>query len=93
MKVVPVQFFGGPFDGLAQGWNIQKDLPDELRMSLELATIREGMRLEITSPSASGALLPHERAPDEVLYRKRDEGIYYYDPIGEDFEMVPLGSA
>lgn len=91
--ITKVRFIGGPFDGLAQGWNVTRALPDTLRMSLELAIARGGMRLEVASPSASGALLDQELATDEVIYRERDEGVYYYDPIADDFEVIPLGAA
>ncbi len=91
--ILPVRFIGGPFDGLAQGWRVENPLPDTLRMSIELATSRGGMRLEVADPSASGALLPQEKATDEALYRERATGIYYHDPIAEDFEVIPIGSA
>lgn len=91
--ITKVRFIGGPFDGLSQGWNVTRRLPDVLRMSLELATTRGGMRMEITSPSACGALLDGELATDEVRYRERDEGVYYFEPLADDFEVIPIGSA
>jgi len=91
--IVPVRFIGGPFDGLIQGWRIENPLPDTLRMSPELATARGGMRLEVTDPSGSGALLPQEQANDEAVYRERQPGVYYHDPIADDFEVIPIGTA
>lgn len=91
--IVPVCFIGGPFDGLAQGWRIENPLPDKLRMSIELATSRGGIRMDVTSPSGSGALLPKEKAPDEVVYSRRDqEGTYYYAPLADDFKVIPVGT-
>lgn len=91
--IVPVRFIGGPFDGLAQGWKVENELPDKIRMSIELATSRGGMRLEVTDPSGSGALLPHEQATDESLYRARGVGLYYHDPIADDFEVILAGAS
>ena len=86
--IVKVRFIGGPFDGLTQGWNVKRKLPDMLRMSLELANTRGGMRLEVTSPSACGALLSHERAKDEIRYFAKEEGVYYFEPMAQDFQTA-----
>ena len=91
--IVPVRLIGGPFDGFAQNWETTRKLPEKLRMSLELATDRGGMRMEVSSPSACGALLSHERAADEVVYCQHDEGLYYYERLSDDFKGIPLGSA
>lgn len=90
--IVNVRFIGGPFDGLDQGWSVQRKLPQKLRMSHELGQSRGGIRMSVTSPSASGALLASEKAPDETLYRQRQVGIYYHDPIAEDFEVILAGT-
>jgi hypothetical protein len=62
-------------------------------MSIELAQSRGGMRMEITTPTSCGVLSLGEAAPDEVLYRQRDEGLYYFNPLADDFEVVPIGSS
>jgi len=62
-------------------------------MSYRLADARGGVRMEVTDPSACGALLSHERESDEVVYRQRELGEYYFDPISDDFEVMAIGSA
>lgn len=84
--VVSVRFLGGPMDGLAQGWNIEDALPERIRISSELAHSRGGIRMEITTPSASGVLNTGELATDAVSYIQRQPGSYYYEPVQIDFE-------
>lgn len=84
--VVSVRFLGGPMDGLAQGWSIEDQLPERIRISSELAHSRGGIRMEITTPSASGVLNTGELAIDEVSYIQRKPGSYFYEPIEIDFE-------
>lgn len=82
-NVVEVHFFGGPFDGLVQGWNVERTLPKKLRMSINLAHSRGGIRMDVTGPSACGALLAHESAHDEVVYRQQEPGFYYFEKLGK----------
>lgn len=72
-----VRFLGGPYDGLAQGWNVDDGLPDEVRISPKLGYTRGGVKMEITSPSACGVLRDGEVAKDEVVYVQREPGVYY----------------
>lgn len=73
-------------DGLAQGWNIDEQLPERIRISPELGYSRGGIRMEVTTPDASGVLKPKELATDAVFYVQRKHGTYFYEPIEIDFE-------
>lgn len=77
-----VAFYGGPLDGLAQGWNVDTVLPDELWISPKLGMKRGGVRLEITTPQASGMLDRKSQAKDAVLYIQVEPGRYHYEPPG-----------
>lgn len=84
--VVDVRFMGGPLDGLIQGWSVEDELPERIRISPELAYSRGGMKMEVTTPGACGVLEEGELAIDTVSYLQREPGRYWFEPKRFDGE-------
>ena len=80
--IYKVVFYGGPLDGLAQGWNVDVELPDEVLISPKLGMTRGGIRLETTSPEACGVVESKKQAKDAVTYIQVEPGRYHYEPPG-----------
>lgn len=80
--IYKVVFYGGPLDGLAQGWDVDVELPEEIWLSPKLAMARGGVRLETTNPHACGAVESKKEAKDAALYIQVEPGRYHYEPPG-----------